>query len=385
MERRPFLRSAGALGAVSAAGCLAAAPLRSGGDSIGDRDPTPYADGSDAWPAAGFDAANTGRNPAATLLEDGLEATRVASGAGTDPSPSGVAAVADACYFVTADGTAVCGTRDGGRRWATEIHDASRDSVPVATRDVVYASAADGTTALDRRDGDVLWTSDAGVRRGSPVLRDERLYAGADRRVVALAVDTGDRAWAVDAHRVTGLAAADGTVFATGSTPAGGAVSAVADGERRWLRDDLGSVHLPPTVAGDVVLVSTSLGRLYALDRATGDTVWRHDRAGGGPAPPAAARGRVYLPSGNGSRATCLDLGTGDVLWRLETGVYHARPVATADGVYFGTPNEGLFAVAPDGTVRWRDETIRVDGPMAAVGETLFAVSFDGVVAITSA
>ena len=383
MERRRFVRSVAAVGAaVSAAGCLAADPLRSRSDSIGDRDPSPYADGSDAWPAAGFDAANAGHNPAVPLLEGDLEATTVASG---DVASGGVAAVGDCCYFVTSDGTAVCEARGDDRRWTADLGGADFGSVPAATRDVVYASGADGTTALDRRDGATLWTSDAGVRRGSVLLLDGRLYAAADGRVVALEVDTGDRAWAVDAHRVTGLAAADGTVFATGTASDGGAVSAVADGRRRWLRDDLGSVHVPPTVADDLVLVSTSLGRLYALDRATGETVWRRERPGGGPAPPTAAHGRVYLPSGNGSRTTCLDRASGDALWRLETGVFHAQPVATADGVYFGTPTEGLFAVEPDGAVRWRDETIRVDGSMAAVGDALFAASVDGVVAITSA
>jgi outer membrane protein assembly factor BamB len=104
----------------------------------------------------------------------------------------------------------------------------------------------------------------------------------------------------------------------------------------------------------------------------------RMDRRSDGSATPTVAHGRVYLPSGNGTRTVCLDLESGEELWDLSTDLSRGQPVATADGVYVGTPNEGLFAVEPDGTVRWHDEELRVDGGMAAVGDALYAIAFGG-------
>jgi len=46
--------------------------------------------------------------------------------------------------------------------------------------------------------------------------------------------------------------------------------------------------------------------------------------------------------------------------------------VAVAGGrLYFGTPNEGLFAVEPDGAVRWHDERWGIGGPVTAAGDRL--------------
>nr|WP_241431280.1 PQQ-binding-like beta-propeller repeat protein [Natronococcus amylolyticus] len=339
-------------------------------------------DGTNAWPSEGFDAANTGYNPDAELLEAELAATRLTrDGAGIDTAfgGGGVAVADDRCYFGTGSGDVVCQTFPDEHRWKYEADPAAGvRSIPSLARDVVYVSSDNGTYALDADDGEELWTNDdAFVRYGSSVLTTDHLYAIGGGGVLALDVETGARNWSADAPHPHALAVADGTAYTASSSSAEGA-AAVADGETVWTRDDLDDHRAAPVVAEDVVLVCDGDGRLEALDREDGSTGWSYDRRGSGGVTPTVAHGQVYLPSGNGPRTVCLDLESGEELWELSTGLTRGQPIAVADGVYVGTPNEGLFAVESDGTVRWHAEELRVDGNVAAVGDTLYAVAFGG-------
>ncbi|MDG5819069.1 PQQ-binding-like beta-propeller repeat protein [Natronococcus sp. A-GB7] len=381
MDRRRLLRSAlGTTFTAALAGCAASLEDRfSDPGSIDGRDPTPLTDGTNAWPSEGFDAENTGYNPDAELLEVPPDATAITGeGSGIETSLGGGVAVAgDRCYFGSG-GDVVCYATTGRRRWAYEADTAAGvRSVPSLAEDVAYVTSDNGTYALDAADGEELWTTDAFVRWGSPVLTEDYLYALGGSGIVALDPETGATAWEADPPNPRALAVADGTVYMTSTSDDGGA-AAVADGEVVWSREDVTDCFEPPVVTDEFVLASSRDGRLTALDRVDGTTVWSHDRGTTGTTQPAVGHGRVYLPRETRSRTVCLDLESGESLWTLETDFYSDQPVAVADGVYFGTPNEGLFAVEPDGTVRWHDTELRTDGRMAAVGETLYAVSFGG-------
>lgn len=375
-SRRDVLCGIGTAAAVGLAGC--STPR----GSIGDRDIIAYDNGSEAWPTGGFDVANSGFNPAIELLSTSRQSTQIThGGAGIDAFYGAGAAVAeDRLYFGTLGGDIVCTRTTGDRQWRTEIdRGAGVRSTPLVTREVVYVSSPNGMAALDVTDGEKLWQSDVWGWRSSPALTDGNLYGvGTGPSVVALDPETGRQEWRVKTHLISSLSAAEGTVYAVGANRDEGVVSAIADGDLLWSRADFRGIYARPTVADTVVLVCTTSGRLYALDRETGDTVWTHQRNGSGSTTPAIAHGQVYLSSGNGTRTTCLDLASGEVQWRLETGVFHGQPVAVADGVYFGTPNEGLFAVAPDGTIKWHDERFRVEGAMAAVADGLYVIPFVG-------
>ncbi|AFZ73566.1 outer membrane protein assembly factor BamB family protein [Natronobacterium gregoryi] len=386
MHRRPFLQAVTSLSAAtlaSTAGCLSAFGDERG--SIEDRDRSGYDDGTVAWPEDGFDAANTGYNPDAELLEADLESTQVTTdGSGINTSlGAGVTVVEDRLYFGTVAGDIVCYGDGGERRWSYEADpQAGVHSIPTVTSEVVYVTSDNGSYALDADDGEELWTNDAWIRWGSSVHAGDRIYAfesgsafssGPD--AVAIDPDTGSIDWRAGTPVAEGLAVADGVVYATGSREAGG-VAAFADGERLWSRTGLDQFFSPPAVSDDVVLACTRDGRLYALERDGGETVWEFDRGAGSSITPAVAHGRVYLPAG--SQAYGIDLESGDRLWSISTGTTTDRPTAVADGVYFGTPNEGLFAVEPDGTVRWREEDLRLRGPIAAVGDRLAVVPSAG-------
>nr|WP_245549706.1 PQQ-binding-like beta-propeller repeat protein [Natronococcus occultus] len=182
-------------------------------------------------------------------------------------------------------------------------------------------------------------------------MTDEYLYA-LDGSVVALEPDTGATAWEADPPHPRALAIADGTVYTTSTSDDGGA-AAVVDGEVVWTREDVTDCFEPPVVTDDLVLASSKEGRLAALDREDGTTVWSHDRETTGTTQPTVAHGQVYLPRDTRSRTVCLDLESGEPLWTLETDFYSDQPVAVADGVYrrsrpsaSGLDPEGVHAVA---------------------------------------
>ncbi len=386
MRRRPFLRSlAGSALATATAGCLAALDPRRSRGSIGDRDATPLTDGTDAWPGCGFDPANTGYNPDASLLEaDPTTRQLTRGGSGIDTSfGGGVAVGGDRFYFGTSAGDVFGYTTGGERLWRYEADPyAGVRSIPSLTREVVYVTSDNGTYALDAADGEELWTNDAWIRRGSSVLVDDRLYAiVGGPAVAAVDVETGAIEWTLEPSGgrpfVASLAVADGVVYTTGVSESDGELYALDGEETLWNRDDLGGLYTPPSVAGDFVVASTRGGDVYALDREDGGTVWRYRTGASSSVTPALAHGYAYLPGGATS-TTCLDLESGDELWSIDTGRYGGPPVAVADGVYFGTPNRGLFAVDVDGTLRWHEEDVRTTGRMAAVGDRLYVVPFAG-------
>ena len=390
MRRRPFLHSVAGLSVASAlAGCVSALETTSTSSAIGDRDATPHDDGTEAWPGYGFDPANTWHNPDVTLLAEPPSASRLTrNGSGIEPTPDSVVSVAgNRLYFGTTDGFVVSYATTGEREWTYEtVGGTPVRSSPALSREVVFVTTENGTAALTAPTGSRLWTSDAAVRAGSSVLVDDRLYAATDDALVtALEVESGDVAWSVspeafeDEHArpiATAFGVADDVVYATGSRDGHGGVAAVADGEGLWWREEFGAVSRPPAIAEDVVVVTTRR-RVLALDRDDGDVRWEHtvQSAGTHGVTPAVAHGQVYLSAD--SRTTCLDLEDGDKLWELETGGHGEPPVAVADGAYIGT-REGLFALEPDGDLRWHDEGVRTERPVTAVGDRLYAVISTG-------
>lgn len=393
MNRRSFLRSSLALPfAVAGAGCTSALdPGTSSTPAIGDRDVTPYTDGTEAWPGYGFDPGNTWHNPDVTLLGESPSTRRITSGGsrlGTTPG-STIAVAGNRLYFGTVDGQIVSYATTGERLWTdstrrrTGVH-----TTPSLTRDVLFVTTETETTALSATGGSRLWTSDAFVRSGTSVLADDRLYATTDDALVAaLEVETGDTAWTITDEELRGddeeredstpvvgaMGVAEDTVYTTGSWDREGHVMAIADGEKRWWREGFDLVTRPPAIGEDVIAVTTG-STVYGLDRDDGDTVWEYSLpsewsvAQG--VTPAIAHGHVYV---GGPKTTCLDLETGETRWHVETGRCRTPPVAVEDGLYVGTL-EGLFALEPDGTLRWHDETVRTERPVTAVDDRLYAV-----------
>ncbi|HSE52205.1 MAG TPA: PQQ-binding-like beta-propeller repeat protein [Gemmatimonadales bacterium] len=142
-----------------------------------------------------------------------------------------------------------------------------------------------------------------------------------------------------------------------------------ADGTQRWKFDTKGPVMSSPAIANGLVYVSSVDGNIYAVDSATGAQRWvfatkgeRRFTAPGihGAIPrtermpdpfdvflssPTVANGTVYIGSGD-QHVYALDAGTGALKWSFATGdVVHAAPALANNTVYIGSWDRNLYAL----------------------------------------
>ncbi|MEZ3144702.1 PQQ-binding-like beta-propeller repeat protein [Halobaculum sp. MBLA0143] len=318
VDRRAFLA---ACGATALAGCAAGS-----GDTDGEpasaagtatrtetRTATP-ADELDlgepeAWPMAGYDARNTGHNPAA----NGPTATPT-DGWGSDVT--GYKTMSAGAFY---DGRLYLGSgetgygfdpRDGYPDWTVSLEYSPNFTAPAV-------AAADGvtTTYLATR-------STTGAIRG-----------GGDGRLLAVTAD-GGRRWARD-------------------LPVTGSAKPVGD-----------RLYVPSS--------TRETGRLHALSPTDGTTVWEHtvsgDRTGVFGAPAVANR-VVYAPvtqfDGETATAELRQLSVDDGTRRRGVtfpGEFRARPVVDKDGTVYVTTRSGVVAAVAD-EVAWETQ---VDGEIWA-------------------
>jgi eukaryotic-like serine/threonine-protein kinase len=124
-----------------------------------------------------------------------------------------------------------------------------------------------------------------------------------------------------------------------------------------WARALNGYIEYPPVYCDGLLYVNTFRGRTYAVDAATGKTVWQHD-GGHKPSSPAIA-GRRLLVSANDGTVTAYDRFSGRRLWRIHTGArVESSPAVDGDTAYVGNANGRVFAIdAARGRVRWAFDT----------------------------
>ncbi len=135
-----------------------------------------------------------------------------------------------------------------------------------------------------------------------------------------------------------------------------------------------------PIVWQDKVLVGTYAGNLYALDRATGKTVWKYDAGGMIIGSPAVYEGTVYVGS-IGGHIHAVDPATGKAKW-----TFHARygfwtsPCVHRGLVMMGGRDGVFYAVdAASGELRWKYQTPRpILTTAAATDDVVIFASEDG-------
>jgi hypothetical protein len=270
----------------------------------------------------------------------------------------------------------------------------------------------------------VLWRADIpGRGHATPCVWGERVFvATADEgentcSLLALDRRSGEQLWEQELHRdghmglhkknshASASPACDGSrVFTTFLHNGGLWVSAVIlEGQLDW-QSQAGPFQprhgygASPVIHNSLVIVSgdnDGSSYLAALDRRTGDIVWRTRRgAGGSYASPvvAAVAGRDQLLLSGQDAVTSYDPNTGEVLWTCDgPAEVTANTLAWRDDLVFasgGYPERGVMCIRADGSgdvrsthVVWRKDVKAYVPSMLVIDDRLLVTRDDGILA----
>jgi len=231
--------------------------------------------------------------------------------------------VNDVVYFGAADGKVYAiNAKTGEPVWRGGFRtlDAVNGAVAVAD-DMVYFISADQTLyAAAAATGLLLWRVrlPGTLYALSPVVADRNVYVVASNALQALQARSGRQLWArtLPDDIVTEPVAGNGMVYVL-----------TRDG-RVWAFDNTGKLLwnskepvftnqpvAPPTLAGNVLIIGTTRGGIYALDASNGAVLWKYLLQSSSSTPerpsftditatPVVANGTLYVVSDDGSLTT---------------------------------------------------------------------------------
>jgi outer membrane protein assembly factor BamB len=237
----------------------------------------------------------------------------------------------------------------------------------------VVATGDEGLVwGIDAGNGNAVWTYhlSAAVFTNPLIIGGEAIVGDASGTVTALDIDTGHGLWSASVNgAVRGGAAFDGEhIFVVGE--AGEVLALDTDGQEIWRQTITAragegaqpSVFAAPTVAGEAVVISLVRDGVYgepafiALDRATGDLLWRPTDSAGVKAQwsnvrssPAVVGGVLVYGEGYSNRLVAISAEDGHTLWSAEVGPLcypqWASPAVASGQVIIPRFDGGLYAV----------------------------------------
>jgi outer membrane protein assembly factor BamB len=159
-------------------------------------------------------------------------------------------------------------------------------------------------------------------------------------------------------------------------------------GDLVWRFKTSGSVISTPAChasSGDnsysaMICFGSTNGRLYALESDSGSVIWEFDAGAGIYTSPAIKNGKVFFGSSKGE-LHALNLNDGSQLWSYKIGTDLYSSPAVADSlVYFGSNDYCMYALNQnDGKLVWKYRTSGlIRSSPIAVGDMLFFGSYDG-------
>ncbi|MAF54177.1 MAG: hypothetical protein CL694_14340 [Chloroflexi bacterium] len=292
-------------------------------------------------------------------------------------------------------------TPSGDVKWSVEAPAPIR-TTPLISADSVLFGSYDGAFHAVSPDGQPLWQYDPEdlshrVSLSSPAMaRDGTIYFGDHGGALQALSSNGARAWSFptdDYVRAAPSIGRDGTVY-VGSND-GTFYALNPDGSLKWSFETGGRIDSPAAIAPDgAVYFGSGDGKLYAL---TSDGAENWSVAVGKGlivfASPALARdGGIYVgttgtaPLGSSQPQQVASYSfiafdpNGDRKWEFPLSQWiRSSPAVVSDGtVYFGGWDGVLYALSPEGELRW--ETILGDAPVEQAIEASPAVASDGTI-----
>lgn len=438
MRRRGVLTTASGLFAGGIAGCLTAPdrgsleqPTESSTPDIGQGSTTDQATStsnigvytSGSWPQVPYDSRNTRHNPSERGPRHGAKVAWRSLSDRPLHSP-----VVDGDLYLTeswTEGAALSlSAKTGDMRWSNSDFPPMR--WPPALHDgrmfVITRTRENSVSlhSLETATGNQMWVREEGITATSshylppgPTVRDESIYLGSDRGVIACDATTGDIEWSAELgpHVIKTDKSTWRTDWAKPAVTADRVFTFDTNrgnqgplkvysvnrstGDRDWtaeLDDDDGWYPIGYVVAGSDLLFVTANkptiyvegdpievgdGWLFGLDPPSGDVVWDWKRPGRNLSAPAYAAGNVYLsetdPKTDTQRVHALSESDGEVLWTYRAeNAFGGIPTLARDVMYIGHGTLLDAVDTTDGTRRWRLDVGLPAGRPAVVGNTIF-------------
>jgi len=277
---------------------------------------------------------------------------------------------------------------DGSRAWTYAAEEGSF-AQPTMAGDTILVQENDTVHAIATESGRARWTGsfDAPYRpSANPMVIDDTAYLPAGNSYVTIHPTTGLRRTSIDAAPLgTLLAATDEQLF---WWTEGTLQATDHDRDSEWRRTFARA--FPPSsktiaVVEDRLVLrrrSTSGETLVtALDRTSGQQVWRAGDEVADTVAVTGDQGTVYI--GAGTRLHALDATTGTEQWRVSTETVQPAPVVTPKTVYVPL-GDGIAPVDPDSGAQ--QASTLLDGEpttsLAAVGGGLYASTTTGIHAL---
>jgi len=270
--------------------------------------------------------------------------------------------VGDIVYYGNLDGTVAAVHRTKGYKfWEVKLPSgAGIDGAFSYGRSRIYAGDTKGNLyALNARDGSIAWKFSTHSEWLSPpaVARDRVIAATGNDEIFALSEKDGKEKWHYSRRgdekmTVRGAPAPfihGGEVY-QGFSDGHLVGLSVNDGKVLWAqklrsRDRFYDIDMSPQVDDQHVIAATYDGNLYALDRASGNSLWvfRVGSYGGF----LVEGDKVYFSGLNGN-LYCLNKGTGSVIWQtaIGTGV-GLTPARAGDYLVVTTSSDPFYVVDP--------------------------------------
>lgn len=263
-----------------------------------------------------------------------------------------------------------------------QLEDVVQTPVAVDESSAYVGDVGGRITVIDLESGDVRWTKELGTPiAGAITLDGDRVLAttlgGQEEpsEIVALDAETGDELWRASAedasNLVTAPVVADGRMLTLDAL--GGVLAFDAeDGRFLWRTEVINPIAprgqpfllqgvgapAPVSADGQVFAVDVT-GRVYAFDAETGAALWDH--ALNDPSqfsPPLLADDHILVSTDSGT-LYAVDRRSGDLVWRIDGGGTFLRGLSDAGDQLVGVTgfkNAALVAFEADTTARLIDE-----------------------------
>jgi outer membrane protein assembly factor BamB len=250
-------------------------------------------------------------------------------------------------------------------------------AAPVQAEGLVYVGTADNLVlALDSDNGELVWQFKAKHSIWStPTYEDGVLYVGSlDKNIYALDAETGVLLWEqLLAGSVSGAIAVGEELLYVGSFDKQLHALDKDTGEIQWEVPEQGTedwIWASPVLTDEIVIFSDKKGNVFAVEAATGNSIWDAQILGDVVGSPVVSNGIVFVASAgqlnNGTEdnirrgaLVALDVETGDELWREETSSpIYTTPVFVNESVVVALPSGGADLLIvfnqTDGDEIWR-------------------------------